>query len=226
MERMKYIRTDKNGTKIFEDYTCPRCGGAGESSKWLFTGLVCFACGGSGLRNRPKIVKEYTEEYLAKLEAKRKAKEAKYAEEHAEEIAAAKAEAERQEAERLAEEARQEAERLAEIERNRGHFIGEVGEKIEMEVTLDHSFWFERPCYGASWKMEMVNGYVFKTDDGNTLVWMTAGSSLHYNTKENGCPVTVFPENGERMKIKGTIKGHEERNNVNQTMLKLVKWIR
>lgn len=26
-----YIRTDKNGTKIYHDYTCTRCGGAGYS---------------------------------------------------------------------------------------------------------------------------------------------------------------------------------------------------
>ena len=92
MERRKYIRTDKNGTKIYHDYTCPRCGGAGESNAWLFTGKVCFECGGTGLRNRPLVVKEYTDEYAAKLEARRQAKAAKYAEEHAEEIAAAKKE--------------------------------------------------------------------------------------------------------------------------------------
>ena len=99
MEHLKYIRTDKNGTKIFEDWTCPRCGGEGESGQWFYTGCTCFRCGGSGLRSTPKIVKEYTDEYAAKLEARRNAKAAKYAEEHADEIAAAKAEQERKEAE-------------------------------------------------------------------------------------------------------------------------------
>lgn len=46
---MVYIRTDKNGTKIYHDYTCPRCGGAGRVSK-------------------PQIIKEYTPEYRAKLD--------------------------------------------------------------------------------------------------------------------------------------------------------------
>lgn len=89
-----YIRTDKNGTKIYHDWTCPRCGGAGMSDKWIFTGRVCYECGGSGKRHTAKIVKEYTPEYWAKLEAKRIAKakkeedeRAKYAEEHKEEIA-------------------------------------------------------------------------------------------------------------------------------------------
>lgn len=89
-----YIRTDKNGTKYFHDWTCPRCGGAGMSDKWIATGRVCYACGGSGKRSVAKIVREYTPEYSAKLDARRKAKAEKqfeaarkYAEEHPEEIA-------------------------------------------------------------------------------------------------------------------------------------------
>ena len=97
-----YIRTDKNGTKIYHDWNCPRCCGYGMLDKWINTGRVCYACGGSGKRVRAKIVKEYTPEYLAKLDAKRQAKaqkeaeaRAKYEEEHAEEIAAQRAEANR-----------------------------------------------------------------------------------------------------------------------------------
>lgn len=90
-----YIRTDRNGTKIYHDYTCPRCGGAGFADKWIATGRVCYACGGTGKRAVAKVVKEYTPEYWAKLQAKQQAKAARqaeetarYAEEHAEEIAA------------------------------------------------------------------------------------------------------------------------------------------
>ena len=95
---IKYIRTDKNGTKIFYDYTCPRCCGYGELDKWQYTGRTCFACGGTGMRPVAKIVKEYTEEYAAKLEARRIAKQRKYETEHAEEIAQKKAEEERAQA--------------------------------------------------------------------------------------------------------------------------------
>ena len=91
---LKYFKTDKNGTKYFYDWKCPRCGGAGFSDKWIATGRVCYACGGSGKRPAAKIVKEYSPEYWAKLEARRIAKdqkriaeEQKYAEEHADEIA-------------------------------------------------------------------------------------------------------------------------------------------
>ena len=91
---LQYFKTDKNGTKYFYDWKCPRCGGAGFADKWIATGRVCFACGGSGKRTRAKVVKEYTPEYWAKLEAKHQAEAnkraeeaAKYAEEHPDEIA-------------------------------------------------------------------------------------------------------------------------------------------
>ena len=31
MAKIVYLRTDKNGTKYYANYTCPRCGGAGGS---------------------------------------------------------------------------------------------------------------------------------------------------------------------------------------------------
>lgn len=74
MFELQYIRTDRNGTKIFHDWTCPRCGGAGRSEMWRMTGCTCYACEGSGKRRNPKVVKEYTPEYAAKLEARRIAK--------------------------------------------------------------------------------------------------------------------------------------------------------
>lgn len=62
-----YIRTDKNGTKIYEDWTCPRCGGAGGADCWAYTGWTCYECGGSGKAHKPQIIKVYTEEYQKKL---------------------------------------------------------------------------------------------------------------------------------------------------------------
>lgn len=92
---LKYIRTDKNGTRIYHDWNCPRCAGAGFCDKWINTGRVCYECGGSGKRRVAKVVKEYTPEYLAKLQARREAKAkkeaekaAQYAAEHPEEIEA------------------------------------------------------------------------------------------------------------------------------------------
>lgn len=74
---MKYIRTDKNGTKIYHDYTCPRCGGAGGADVWAYTGWNCYKCGGTGKSVNPRIVKIYTPEYQAKLDVRRAARQKK-----------------------------------------------------------------------------------------------------------------------------------------------------
>ena len=76
MQELKYIRTDRNGTKYYYDWNCPRCGGAGRSDKWCFTGYECFDCRGTGKRAAPKVVKEYTPEHREKLAAKAAAKRA------------------------------------------------------------------------------------------------------------------------------------------------------
>lgn len=68
---LEYVRTDRNGTKIYHDNNCPHCSGYGSLEKWARTGKTCFECGGSGLRPRPKIVKIYTPEHRAKLDAQR-----------------------------------------------------------------------------------------------------------------------------------------------------------
>ncbi len=74
MRELQYIRTDKNGTKYYHDWNCPRCGGAGRSDKWCMTGYECFECRGTGTRAKPRIIKEYTPEHRAKLDAKAAAK--------------------------------------------------------------------------------------------------------------------------------------------------------
>lgn len=71
------FKTDKNGTKYYYDWTCPRCGGAGGSDKWNYTGWKCYDCGGSGRRAPPIVYKEYTPEHQAKLDAQRAKRRAK-----------------------------------------------------------------------------------------------------------------------------------------------------
>lgn len=75
MEQLQYVRTDRNGTKIYHDWICPRCGGAGETDKWAMTGRVCYGCGGTGKRVKPKIVKKYTPEYAEKLRKRQEERE-------------------------------------------------------------------------------------------------------------------------------------------------------
>lgn len=70
-----FIREDKNGTKIYHNYTCRRCGGAGGADAWKATGWTCYECGGSGVASSPEVIKVYTPEYEAIL-AERRAKRA------------------------------------------------------------------------------------------------------------------------------------------------------
>ena len=240
------IKTDKNGTKYWNTLVaCDRCGGDGVY-KWgamFFQGPgmpprpqyagVCFKCNGAG--KVMEIVKEYTPEYRAKLDEANAKRKAKLAEEYEKRREAEAAEKAKRDAEIRAEKARREAERLAEIERNRGHFIGNVGDKFEAEVTLERTFSYEVPKFNAPWTTDRITGYVFKTDDNNTLVWKTTGA-LHdkeytpkghfQDNEKDGWYDYVHPEEGSRIKIRGTIKAHEEFNNVNQTLLNRVKWIR
>lgn len=76
MSNWKLVGTDKNGTKIYADNTCTRCGGRGGSEAWTFTGFTCYECGGSG-KSTTHYHKEYTAEYKAKLEEMRAKREAK-----------------------------------------------------------------------------------------------------------------------------------------------------
>jgi hypothetical protein len=64
----------KTGTATYYyEACCGRCGGAGGSDQWKFTGWTCYQCGGSGGRHT-KAGKVYTAEKLAKLEANAKAR--------------------------------------------------------------------------------------------------------------------------------------------------------
>ena len=81
--------------------------------------------------------------------------------------------------------------------------------------------------------MDEITGYVFKTDDGNTLVWKTTGALSKKEYREDGhlCDnkgqyEPVVPDEGDRLVISGTIKAHEEYDDVNQTILNRVKWVK
>lgn len=67
------LKTDKNGTKYFEDDRCPKCGGSGWIREYdHIEGGVCFKCQGSGYFLTHWT--EMTPEYAAHLEALREAR--------------------------------------------------------------------------------------------------------------------------------------------------------
>ena len=68
---------DKNGTHVFIDCNCSRCGGDGIIPYFGHVDHgVCFQCGGSGRSGHTEI-KIYTPEYGVKLKARRAAREEK-----------------------------------------------------------------------------------------------------------------------------------------------------
>ena len=220
------LKEYKNGNKLWGTVTyCTKCGGHGKLSWTSRDDSICYDCKGKGWYYFEE--REYTPANLAKLEAKRAKEREKWEAEEAEREAARR--------EREAEEARREAERLAEIERNRGNFVGNVGDKITVTVTLAKKFDYETHF---GFRTMYVSGYVFKTDDGNTIVYKTTGNPLGYDyevaqdspawdyTDKNGKKWDWKPiQEGERVTIKGTIKEHQEYNNVNQTILQRVKLV-
>lgn len=274
MSKGVYIKTDKNGTKYFADYTCQRCGGLGGSDKWAFTGWTCYECGGSGQATKPEIYKEYTPEYRAKLDAmnaKRQAtlKAKKVAEfkanltEHIQSMGFneagkiyvatgntyqikdelreaggkwspvlnswvfTEAPAEYATAELTAEECLVIHLEDGWLDWNRevnfkeliqsklpkedlvvSEYIGEIGDKLDAEVTFVRSFSYQRPAY-RGWGTETVMIYKFTDANGNILVWNTTA--------------WAEVEEGEKYRLTGTIAEHKEYAGDKQTALKRCK---
>lgn len=43
------VKEYKNGTRVYVDTVpCDRCGGAGSSEAWKYSGMTCYKCGGTG----------------------------------------------------------------------------------------------------------------------------------------------------------------------------------
>lgn len=204
------IRVDRNGTKYYEGMIkCDRCDGKGIYyigvcngqlvPSWVDRG-VCFKCGGLGKVHGKW--KEYTPEYEAKLEAKRRAKAEAQAKAYAEEEAQREAERKAKEEAEQIERERQEAEEKA--RKAISKHIGQVGDKLDLTVTLEKRAWFDVPSF-RGYGMDTMYVYTFRDEQGNALVWKT-GKGL------------VF-ESGEKVHLTGTIKNHDEYDGEKQTTL-------
>lgn len=196
-ETKTLIKIDRNGSKHYEGMvTCDRCGGHGGSKAWEYTGYTCYKCGGTGRVYKKWI--ERTPEYQAKLDAKRLARLEK---EIAKNEELRKEREAREEARRLAEE--QEQARIREQKAKSQH-VGNIGEKLDIEATYDH-----RAYYTAhiGWMEQTIYIHTFRDADGNALIWKTSSTSL------------VGIVDGDKVKLRGTIKEHSEYNDEKQTAL-------
>lgn len=274
MSEKIYVRTDKNGTKIYHDYTCPRCGGRGGGDQWAYTGWTCYECGGSGKSHKPQIIKEYTPEYQAKLDAQRAKRAEKQRVQRVEEFksnlpklimdkgfnedgkvyvavgdtysikdqlreAGAKwkpalnswifteAPTAYATVELTAEECLDFYEesgwvnwkninfteliqsKLPKEDKAVSEYVGSIGERIELEVTLEKVRSWEVPSYGG-WGMTTKVLYVFRDTAGNILVWTTTGY---------GVSAEEVPQ-GAKAILRGTVAEHKEYAGEKQTSLK------
>ena len=210
-EIRELVKIDRNGTKYWSVRTdCIKCGGRGIYT-WggtvngvaMYSG-TCFRCGGSG--RETVIEKEYTPEHAEKLEAQRAKRAAARAEKYA-----------KAEAERAAERARREAEEQA--RKAISQHIGEVGKRIQIDVTLEKAVSFEVKAYGG-FGTTMMCIYIFKDESGNKLTWKT-GACLERVVNGEYIPV----QEGEKVAISGTVKAHGAYKGEKQTELQRVKLI-
>ncbi len=134
----------------------------------------------------------------AKLDARRQAKwEAEQAEREEREAARLEQEA-KEKAEREAEEARIKAEKAI------SQHVGQIGEKLEIRCTYQHTGSWEQKSF-SGFGTDLMHIHVFKDADGNVLTWKTqTGINL---------------EEGESVVLKGTVKAHTEYKEEKQTVL-------
>lgn len=83
-------------------------------------------------------------------------------------------------------------EERARVRQASGH-IGKVGERIEIAVTVENVFTFERGKFGAPWVKECVSIVTMRDEAGNAIVSKSA---------------SFWSEKGKQFTIRATIKEH------------------
>ena len=228
MGKRVFIKTDKNGTKYYnEQVVCDHCGDGSGIYKWgaiqtdghghiigsTYSG-TCFKCGGAGWVW--ETVKEYTPEYRAKLDVaneKRRAKQrAKY------EAERAKWEEERRRAAEERRKAEEERRKAEEARKAISQYIGNVGERVTVTVTLEKKVAFEVPSY-SGYGTDTKRIYIFVDESGNKIVWKTSG--ILWKDPDDWNKGAI--QEGDSVSIKGTVKKHGEYNGEKQTELQRVK---
>jgi DnaJ-class molecular chaperone len=185
--------------KILKTVKCDRCGGAGQSAKWQFTGMTCYKCNGTGLMEITERI--YTEkEQIAREKSAKRRMGKKIAEQEAKRQEW-EMEVKAREEKRIAEE----NERIANLHKG---FIGNLSDKIEVAATY---------LYGASFEVKSFSGYgttymniyAFETEDKKLVIW----KSTSRKDFEKG---TIYT-------FTGIVKEHTIYNEEEQTIIKNLK---
>lgn len=97
-------------------------------------------------------------------------------------------------------------------QKSKSQHYGEIGQKIEIELTLKKCLSFENSYNGYSSEISYI--YLFEDEEGNIYKWST-GKFLERVENDNCIPINA----NESLKIKGTIKDHTNYNGENQTVI-------
>lgn len=222
MMNRELIKQYKNGNKLWRYYEkCEVCGGTGYLKCYAYHDEgICYTCSGSGIHTWTE--KEITPENQAIADAK-----------EAKRIAEFKANKAEQEARELAKEIDR-CHKLALIENKwfdqkkaeaeASGYVGNIGDKITVKVTLTVSFYWESQ-YGTQYM------HLMKDASGNVYKWMT-NRSLGYDVPAEGNNYYMVDKNDnkwawhiveehnkEEFIITGTVKDHAEYKGVKQTVL-------
>ena len=98
------------------------------------------------------------------------------------------------------------------VQKNResstSEYVGNVGDKINVELTLTNYYTMDNPYsyYGT------ISIYTFKDNEGNVYVWKTNNGLYDYDI-------------GDTLNIRGSIKDHKEYKGIKQTILTRCKVI-
>ena len=106
-------------------------------------------------------------------------------------------------------------------------FYGSVGDKFETEVTLEKAFHFN------SWDFRgndcIKFGYKMRDSEGHVFVWITdkEPSQLFKQLSDSNAS---FQEDerkveGSKFTLKGSVKGHKEREGIKETQVLRCKFI-
>lgn len=216
----------KNGNiRIKTKSVCSRCGnGNGIFYTHVCNGVpipshvdqgVCFKCLGEGWEWSTEIL--MTPENEAKAEQRRAKEREKQAEKQKElDALYAQKEAERkaqEEAERIA---REQEEARIRAEKAMSNYRGNVGDKIDEQVTYLGSAHFEVKSF-SGFGTETMYVHNFRDNEGNKLVWKTSTDNFAWKLNEETNEFDRVVEAGQRVNLKGTIKAHSEYKEEKQT---------
>jgi hypothetical protein len=224
---------------------CNRCGGAGRSDRWAFTGFTCFDCGGEGSRGTID-VNLYTVDKLAKLNATKAKADAKRAA-----AAQAKADKAATEAAERAEAFR--ASRADVIARSAPHmadaFIADVMtralERNDMTDNQAAAVLAAVDRIETRAKVRAASGFVGKPGERVELAvtvervasferpkfaapWVTETITIVTMRDEAGNAIVskstaFYAERGEKLTFKATIKEHSDFRGEKQTVVQRIK---